>query len=506
MTTRQTMDEVRLKKGLLTVFFFVLAILFPFLGLKFHQPLFYVLIFCLPVVGWFLSTPAVLIVSIFLVGYTHFTPPGFPGKLTGLNILQAVAVAWSIFTIPIIGRKRRKMDVASIFIILFLINMCMIIGVRGFGIASLGGTQFGGMHYFYLSIPIFFFLSASNFSLKQKHVSLIFWCAVIGPMVPFVLQHCMYAGWGIGYTLGKYFGLSVAMANDAMMASGNTEEVRWVHGANFSQALLMCALVFPAVWKRRVLWAVLMAISVSVVLVTGFRNALVTLGVIFLWWYIYRAKKRMMMFVVFLMAGVLGWVLALIIVPYLPWAAQRALSFLPLMEARVSFPDVISDARRSIDFRVEIWGYAWANISEYLLVGRGLMMDVTGWAWLQQSWYGRPEFFFAGHAYHSGPLSLLVDFGIPGTIAAVGFMCAVCVDAWRGVRSFCGEKNDFLSLFYVFLSIKITYLSIAFFLIYGDVRSSIPGIIMLAVLLKLLRKLLGQREDKGNDEASIRIS
>ena len=84
----------------------------------------------------------------------------------------------------------------------------------------------------------------------------------------------------------------------------------------------------------------------------------------------------------------------------------------------------------------------------------------------------------------------------PGIIFAIGFMVSVGVKAWRCVQKYCRGKEDLLSLFYAFLSIKFIYSLFSFFLVYGSVRKNLPTIILTAVLLEVFRKVLAEREEQ----------
>ncbi len=101
----------------------------------------------------------------------------------------------------------------------------------------------------------------------------------------------------------------------------------------------------------------------------------------------------------------------------LPLTVQRTLSFLPVKIDPMT--RVMADA--STEWRVEMWKIVAPQIPEYLFVGKGynvsgtdlFMMHESAGRGLTASWEGAA---LAGD-YHSGPLSVIIPFGIWGVLA-----------------------------------------------------------------------------------------
>jgi hypothetical protein len=117
-------------------------------------------------------------------------------------------------------------------------------------------------------------------------------------------------------------------------------------------------------------------------------------------------------------AGILAWGSAFLLVDYLPDNMQRTLSLLPGIKV---VGETARSAQVSLDWRFEVWRYAVTKVPEYLLIGRGLVTDVSAVAWLQTWFYVSPDFAYLIGNYHSGPLSMLLTFGLPGAVAFFGF-------------------------------------------------------------------------------------
>ena len=499
MQNRFSTDELKVKRGLSILFFVGVAVALPFLALKTHNPLFYVLFFALPLGAWFVSNPAAMLIALYFASYARIVLPGLPGGLELLDFFQMLVVGWGILHLSISQKRQKKSDMPGMFIILFFLNMLLIIAVRGFGMGSLGGSQYGGKAYILLTIAFLFYFAAPQVHLKERHIRLLFWGAFICSWIPAIVQASMYITGGATWVVAQFFDLSSRAMVSAVELGGQTETVRWSEAYHIAQVVLMIALIVPGIRRRRVISLGLVALAGFLILITGFRGQLIWLGVMCFWWMIYNSEKRMATLGIFILLGVVGWLAVLATVSYLSFPMQRALSFLPLVADRMSDPDALMQAQKSFDFRLEVWDLAWKNIPQYLLIGRGLLMDITGWAWLQASWYGRPEFFYDFHAYHSGLYSLLIDFGLFGLVAGTGFMLAVCSRAWQSVRKYCGRRKDLLSAFYVFLTIRFSYSVIAFFLVYGSVKLNFSTIILNAVLLKIFARELVQRQKREEE-------
>jgi len=503
MPNQSSTDVFRIKRAFLTIFLMGVAVILPFMALKTSNPFFYVGFFALLFSAWFISKPSVMLVALYLGYYSKLVLPGLPGRLDLITLFQMVIIGWGVLHFAMTRTSIPVPKIPATFLVLFMINMFLIMVVRGFGMGSLGGYQFGGKAYILLLISGLFYLFAPQINLRERHIRFLFWGSLICSIIPALVEASMYSTGGATWPIARFFKLSQREMMDAMLLRGDIETVRWTQARYVADVALMIALVAPGIRRRKWISWSLVGLAFLLVLITGYRSRVFGLGVILFWWMVYNSKKRMATVGVFAALGLVGWLVALAIVPYLPFAMQRALSFLPLMSERISDPEVLIRAQKSIDFRVEIWGYAWKHLSHYLLIGRGLLLDARGWAWLQPHWYGQPEFFYASHSYHSGPLCLLVDFGLVGFITGAGLMIGVASHAWQAVKDYCGRRKDLLSAFYVFLTIRFSYSVIAFFLVYGSVKLNFPPLLTDAVLLCVFQRELARRQKR---EAELAVS
>jgi len=149
-------------------------------------------------------------------------------------------------------------------------------------------------------------------------------------------------------------------------------------------------------------------------------------------------------------------------------------------------PDVRGETTGSTEWRWEMWRVVWAEVPKYLLVGKGYAIDPTDLYLASEA--GRrgllpdySESLTAGD-YHSGPLSVLVPFGIGGTIALLWLLGAGIKVLHYNRRH--GDPrlkliNDF---FFTYFLTQCLF----FFFVFGDVKSQLClflGILGLSVSL-----------------------
>lgn len=118
----------------------------------------------------------------------------------------------------------------------------------------------------------------------------------------------------------------------------------------------------------------------------------------------------------------------------LPLAAQRAISFLPV---RVD-PVAAMDASNSLEWRVSIWKLVIKDVPGHLWFGRGYAIDPVDIYLAEESvkrgFQTDYELSAKSGDYHSGPLSVLVPFGLIGTLALVLFVIAAMRTLYRNFK------------------------------------------------------------------------
>lgn len=480
-------DHIKLKNGLIIAFLMVLSV---FLGYFAVRSGFLFVGFLIPAVGlasWMFGRPSTLFVFVMFLSVTKLIIPGLPDVLSISNLYLMVLIGWALLDTALRSQKRLfsyNMG-TDIWLIVFLLNIFLIISLRGFGMGRLGGTVYGGAAYIAIFLGIMTFFSIVRISLTNKNVKNILWVMIIGSIVPAVAELLIYFFEGQAWWLTKYvdLGAVAGLMTEKFKQGGGVE--RWESLGNLAFALIPVAYLLC---KKKHVRFLLLALVFLLIGMTGFRSRIVRAGTLVFIFSMYYSKDRGKTFLFWAVMGIAGLGLLLFIAPYLPLAMQRTVSFLPFIEVDEAVQSV---ATSSLDWRFDLWrDYCVPNISKYLLVGRGLAHDIAGFAWLGESWYGSGEFYYHMGRYHSGPFSLLLDFGLVGTISFTVFFMHFVREGWTTIHRYNLKQRDSLvSQYYIYLTILISYEMFAFFFIFGDVYTMTLRFVMIVAQMRMLKKI-----------------
>ena len=141
------------------------------------------------------------------------------------------------------------------------------------------------------------------------------------------------------------------------------------------------------------------------------------LFLIFAFQFYFEGLLRTRLFPVFVGLAIFGFVSVLLYANRMPLAVQRAVSFLP-----ANFDSTVeADALGSTDWRLQMWAVMWKDAPKYLIIGKGYSIDpnelyLVNAAQRMGILDSSEESMLAGD-YHSGPLSVIIPFGIIGSVA-----------------------------------------------------------------------------------------
>ncbi len=159
----------------------------------------------------------------------------------------------------------------------------------------------------------------------------------------------------------------------------------------------------------------------------GFRSVLIMLIIIFALVYWFEGLMRSHFTPMFVLGGILCAALVLPFATKLPMSVQRTISFIPFVTVD---PIAEGSAKDSTDWRLEMWSYVIPEIPKYLLLGKGYSIDPTELGMLRSNMTKGAE-TGEGSAissdFHSGPLSVIIPFGLFGVI---GFLWLI----WSGIK------------------------------------------------------------------------
>jgi hypothetical protein len=218
----------------------------------------------------------------------------------------------------------------------------------------------------------------------------------------------------------------------------------------------------------------LLLLSVPVSMMGGFRSTTILLALTFALLFYFEGLHRTRLLLPVVFALVVSGSLLTLVAGRLPFAVQRSLAFLPFPID----PAIRYDTQGSTEWRLGMWRDVLPEIPRYLFIGKGY------------SFSGNEQYLSRGGLtatemvgdYHNGPLSVIIPFGIFGSIAFVWFLIA-------GIRLLY-QNNRFGDPAYqrinVFLLAYFVAKVVFFFTIFGSLHSDLPlflGLLGLSITL-----------------------
>jgi hypothetical protein len=328
----------------------------------------------------------------------------------------------------IMNRNLKFIYVPSVARPLIFLGMVVLATAKltgGIGLNVLGSEGIGGKRYVYLLSGVigFFALTAHPIPLKKAglYTNMFFLGAVtaaIGNLASIINPSF------------NFIFLIFPADMGAMMASGpenNYAIVRFGGLAASSIAVISWLLArygIQGVLDMRKSWRFFI-FAFFMVLSTfgGFRSMVINVALLCAVLFYLEGLMRTRLLPVIILAAIL---LSAIAVPFankLPLTVQRSLAFLPLdldMEAVLSSQD-------STGWRLDMWKAVLPEVPKYLILGKGYGIDASELDMLVKG-MNRGEEGAAGAIisgdYHSGPLSLIMPFGIFGAVGFIWFLVA----------------------------------------------------------------------------------
>ena len=338
----------------------------------------------------------------------------------------------------------------------------------GIGLNSLGSDTVGGKEYVTLLMGIlgYFALSAQRIPSQRVklYVSLFFlagFAASVGDLAPY-LPHQLYFLFAFFPVSGFDLEQTPGMVNFQARFAG-------LGAAGMGGFLFMLARYGPRdIFLTGKLWRpVLLAGFLALTMLGGFRNHLILCGATFLVQCYLARMHRTKLFPVFILAGLVGVTLLIPFANKLPYTFQRSLAFLPLEVSR----EARADAEASSDWRLQIWKDALATVPQYLLLGKGYSIsrhDLDVASSKSFHYVSNLESIDIVGNYHSGPLSVVIYFGVWGCLAILWFFIASLRALYRNFRYGEAEFQSINTFLLAYFLVKIFLFLIIFGSLYSD--------------------------------------
>jgi len=450
-------DVERLKRGMLVGLLTLFSIVASFVAVRSGNMVWMGAVIGLPVLVMLLTHP-VHSLYLALIMYLSSLNVLRIGSFSDASIFFSFA-AFSCFFMLIFRRERYRPERGDKLFGGFLVVIFILMVVRGTGLKFMGASTWGGSPYILIMMAIFFYLFSRRLRIDGKGIKRTLWLVVLMGVVNTLMQR-------LGF-----------LAETDQMSEVLQARLSWTKPA--ATTLLLLALVVK--WKKSWITALFWVAAMGVTGLAGFRSRLVVGLMLTAAFFYFRATNRKAYVVKAALAGCLVWMMVVASSPMLPLGLQRAVSFIP--GVNVSLRQA-ANAESSTEWRYEIWRFCMEEAPNYWLVGRGITFDVRdaavelGIADVQ----GQTQWFmFFTHSYHSGPLTLLIDYGLPGLLFMLAIHILFIGKCLRMGRAFAGG-DSLVSRFALFMLASILSGIISYWLLFGKTESLAILIFQMGVL------------------------
>lgn len=392
-------------RALMTIVFVLLVLTAPII-LRFHHPLLFL--------SW--NMTAVL---------------PLPGRPQFWLAMVATGLTISIIQYALTRRLQFARSPSILWPMLFLAAVVLATAMLtgGMGMRIMGSQLIGGRKYliFFAGILGYLAMTAHQVPPRQANIYLgLFLLGTvangIGNLLPWVPKSL--------YPIFMFFpvetqGVNAVLGSEAVASSAPTI-------GRFTQAsggLVAVAFFFLARYgitgllnfKKPALWIFLAASIIS--MFGGFRSKLIFLVMVAVILFFLEGHHKTRLLPVTCIVGLLMGSLLIGFSQHLPLALQRSLSWIPIVEVD---PVVKLDVEGSNEWRLNMWRDLWKRTPDYLLVGKGLLVSAadleTADTLAKQGRGDTADVAMLAGDYHSGPLSILITFGMWGAIGWIWFI------------------------------------------------------------------------------------
>lgn len=341
--------------------------------------------------------------------------------------------------------------------------------MTGMGLRTFGSEVYGGHRYFILlgAIMAYFALSSRRIPPERAglYVGLFFLgglTAIIGDFFPIMPSSLEFIYWF--FPPNSYYSSMQAMDVQGVRLSGAT------FGATAIFSYMMAKYGIRGIFLSGKSWRWLFfSFALVYSLFGGFRSAMASLFVIFALQFYLEGLHRTKLLPIFAGIGLVMTVLLVPLAPHLPYSVQRILSVLPLQVGT----QVRQEAEDSSNWRFEMWKALLPQIPQYLLLGKGYAVSkmdfdsLTGanYAIHVNADFAEDQYMALAGAYHNGPLSVVMTFGLWGVIAFVWFLSAGVWTLHRNYR----YGDPALRTMNMFLLVAFVVRIMSFILLAGDI-------------------------------------
>jgi hypothetical protein len=377
-----------------------------------------------------------------------------------------------------LSKEKQFIHVPSLMWPLILLVLVVAVTAKatgGFGMRLFGSDIVGGRRYvlMFAGVAGYFAMLGQKIPANKAllYLGLFFLgnlADAIGTLIPFGPPEL--------YPLALMFpvsSLEIASVHDLAPTFLSAQGVTRFFGLTVASLSVLCYLLgrgglrglMSKPWRFVVFAAVFIAGSLG-----GFRSffilAALTCLLVFYFERLFRSRYFAWLILVFILVGTFLFAFS----ERLPLSLQRTISFLPV---KID-PVARFDAEVSSEWRLQMWNIVLPEVPKHLWLGKGLGIDGEQLALaselLGRSLASSQEVAMLAGDYHSGPLTVLIQFGIWGLIAWIWLLAAGLRALYLNFLHGDGYLKDINRLLLAYFLARIA----VFFVVFGNFYTDVP--------------------------------
>ena len=350
--------------------------------------------------------------------------------LPGRPTLAMLAIIFSgcIFILQrALDRNTRFISVPQVTVPLLCLVAVVLVTAKftgGIGFKSLGSEVYGGKHYMFLLFGIlgYFVMSARRIPPEKVKLYIAFFC--LGGATSIISDFYNVLPGGADFIF-LFFPPSIT----AIWGNVELGTTRLGGAGGLGTAIFLYMISrygIAGIFSGRGLRLIIFILGSGIGLLGGYRGYVATVGFIFIFQFFLEGMHRTKLLVRFAFIGIIAGTALIGFSSKLPFTLQRALCFLPLDLD----PLAVQSGRDTVEWRFQMWTGLARQIPNHLLLGKGYALTAeeyqltTSTAFVYNDLDPSQNGLALAGDYHNGWLSVILPFGIWGTVAFVWFIFA----------------------------------------------------------------------------------
>jgi hypothetical protein len=344
--------------------------------------------------------------------------------------------------------------------------------MRGVGLQSMGSDVYGGRHYISLLGAIMGYFALSGLRIPPERAGLYIKLFFLSALVTIISDLYAIAP---GFLHFIFLLFPPNQYYITMIQSGGTEGLRLASAWPVSFAIhsyMLARYGIRGIFLSGKHWRwIVFCLAAIYGLFGGFRTVVLLASLMFTWQFYLEGLHRTKLLPILAFIGISTTVALVSLAPRLPYSIQRTLSVLPGQADSAAQ----KDAAGSSQWRFDMWKGLVPQIPQYLLLGKGYGVSAMDFNELTgpnaaihvRAGFEENQYMALAGAFHNGPLSVILLFGIWGVIAVTWYWIAGMWVLYRNYRY--GDPT--LRTVNMFLMIAFGTRILFFIFVFGGIES-----------------------------------